>query len=541
VDHFELILFGVLVSVAALSVIARRIDVPYPILLVIGGLALGFVPGLPDVELDPDIVLVIFLPPLLYSAAFFSSARDLRANLRPITLLATGLVLFTMVAVAVVAHALIDGLPWAAAFALGAIVSPTDPVAATTIIRRVGAPRRIATVLEGESLVNDATALVAYRLAVAAAVGGSFSLAEAGLEFVLGVAGGLAIGLAAGWLVEQVRRRIEDPPVEVTISLLTAYAAYIPAEEIGVSGVLAAVTAGVYLGWRAPRIASATTRMQAYAVWDILTYLLNATLFVLVGLQLSIIVEPLSASELWTLTGYAAVVSVVVVLARLTWGFTVTYLIRFLDRRESARARRASWRERILSTWSGMRGAVSLAAALALPFSTDAGAPFPERDTIIFITFGVIFATLVVQGLTLPLVIRVLGLHDDGAEEQEEIRARIAAATAALEEIDRLEGEEWTRDETLERMRGLYNYRRRRFKARVGKAEDDGFEDRSLSYQRTVQSVISAQRRALVRLRDGGEIPDDIMRRVERELDLEESRLELDALRDGLRGPTGDA
>jgi monovalent cation/hydrogen antiporter len=541
VDHFELILFGVLVSVAALSVIARRINVPYPILLVIGGLALGFVPGLPDVELDPEIVLVVFLPPLLYSAAFFSSLRDLRANMRPITLLATGLVLFTAVAVAVVAHAVIDGIPWAAAFALGAIVSPTDPVAATSIIRRVGAPRRIATVLEGESLINDATALVAYRVAVAAAIGGSFSLAHAGLEFAWGVVAGIAIGLAVGWLIEKVRRRIEDPPVEVTISLLTAYAAYIPAEEIGASGVLAAVTAGIYLGWRAPRIASATTRMQSYAVWDILSYLLNATLFVLVGLQLSIIAGPLSSSELWTLTGYAAIVSVVVVLARFIWGFTVTYLIRALDRRESQRARRASWRLRVLSAWSGMRGAVSLAAALALPFTTDAGDPFPERNTIIFITFGVIFATLVVQGLTLPLVIRALGIHeDDDGDGTEELRARIAAASAALEEIDRLEDEEWTRHETLERMRALYNYRRRRFKAQAGKVEDDGFEDRSLAYQRSVQSVIAAQRRALVGLRDGGDIADGVMRRVERELDLEESRLEIDVARDGLRGPNVD-
>jgi CPA1 family monovalent cation:H+ antiporter len=537
----EVVLFGVLVAVAALTVLARRIDVPYPILLVIGGLALGFVPGLPDVALDPDIVLVIFLPPLLYSAAFFSSLRDLRRDMRPISLLAIGLVLVTTVTVAVVAHAVIDDLPWAAAFALGAIVSPTDPVAATAIIRRVGAPRRLATIVEGEALVNDAVALVAYKVAVAAAVGGSFSLANAGMRFVLGALGGVAIGLAVGWLVTRVRKSLEDPPVEITISLLTAYAAYLPAEELGASGVLAAVTTGIYLGWNAPSIASSATRMQAYAVWDILTYLLNATLFVLVGLQLAIIVDPLSGSDLRTLLGYAAIVSGVVVGTRLLWQFTVVYLIRLLDRRESVRARRATWRVRVVSAWSGMRGAVSLAAALALPLETDAGSPFPQRDAIIVITFGVIFVTLVLQGLTLPLVIRRLGVHDDGIEERnEELRARISAATAAIEEIDRLEDEEWTRDETLERMRRLYDYRRRRFKAQAGKVEDDGFEDRSLSYQRAVQSVISAQRRALVGLRNRGEIPDDVMRRVERELDLEESRLEIDAARDGLRGPVPD-
>jgi Na+/H+ antiporter len=541
VDHFEVVLFAVLVAVAALTVLARRLDVPYPILLVIGGLALGFVPGLPEIALDPDVVLVIFLPPLLYSAAFFSSLRDLRRDLRPISLLAIGLVLVTTVSVAVVAHAVIDGMPWAVAFALGAIVSPTDPVAATAVIRRVGAPRRLATVVEGEALVNDAVALVAYRVAVAAAVGGTFSLADAGLRFVLGAVGGIAIGLAVGWIVAHVRRRLEDPPVEITISLLTAYAAYLPAEQLGASGVLAAVTTGIYLGWQAPRIVSSATRMQAYAVWDILAYLLNATLFVLVGLQLSIIVNPLSGSDLWTLVGYAAIVSAVVVGTRVAWQFTVTYLIRLFDRRESQRARRASWRVRIVGAWSGMRGAVSLAAALALPLETDAGTPFPQRDAIIVITFGVIFVTLVLQGLTLPWVIRVLGVHDDGTEERrEELKARISVATAAIEEIDRLEGEEWTRDDTIDRMRQLYDYRRRRFKAQAGKVEDDGFEDRSLSYQRMVQSVISAQRRALVGLRNGGEIPDDVMRRVERELDLEESRLEIDAARDGLRGPAPD-
>ncbi|MGI8513309.1 MAG: cation:proton antiporter, partial [Solirubrobacteraceae bacterium] len=293
-EHGELLIPGLLIAVAALSALARAIDVPYPILLMLGGLGLGFVPGVPEVRLDPDLVLVLFLPPLLHSAAFFSSLRDLKRDLRPISTLAIGLVLATTVTVAVVAHTMIEGLPWAAAFALGAIVSPTDPIAATTIARRLGAPRRMVTILEGESLINDGTALVAYKVAVAAAVGGSISLLDASFDFVAGAVGGVAIGLAVGYVVAAVRRRLDDPPVEITVSLFTGFAAYVPADELGLSGVLAAVTTGIFLGWRAPELTSAATRMQGYALWEILVFLLNATLFILVGLQLGTILDGLS-------------------------------------------------------------------------------------------------------------------------------------------------------------------------------------------------------------------------------------------------------
>jgi monovalent cation/hydrogen antiporter len=325
---------------------------PYPILLVLGGLVLGFVPGVPRAELPPDLVLVLFLPPLLYQAAFFSSPRDLRANARAITLLAVGLVLVTMSAVAVVAHTLVGGLPWAAAFALGAIVSPTDPLAATAIARRLGVPRRLVTVLEGESLVNDATALVAYRVAVGAVVAGSFTLWEAGLRFVVGTVGGVAIGLAVGWLLAEARRRIEDPVVEIVLSVVTGYAAYLPAELLGVSGVLAAVTAGLYVGWHAPELASPATRLLGFSFWEVLVYLLNAVLFVLVGLQLHPILSELTGSSVAVLVGQAALVSAVVIAVRVGWGFTVTYLIRALDRRPAQRARRASVRERLVAGWS---------------------------------------------------------------------------------------------------------------------------------------------------------------------------------------------
>jgi Na+/H+ antiporter len=327
----ELVLVSLLVAVAVLGAAARAVNIPYPIVLVVGGLAMGFLPGLPDVELEPELVLVIFLPPLLYSAAFFSNLHDLKRNLRPISLLAIGLVLATMCAVAVVAHALVDGLPWGAAFALGAIVAPTDPVAATAVARRLAVPRGLVSVIEGESLVNDATALVCYRVAVAAAVGGSFSLLDASVEFVYGAAAGIAIGLAVGWVISEIRRRIDDVPVEVTISLLSGYAAYVPAEAIDASGVLAAVTVGIVLGWRAPEISTATMRLTGFAVWEILVFLLNALLFVLIGLQLPLILDGLAGEPAGTLLLQAAVVSLTVILTRIVWINTVVHVIRALD------------------------------------------------------------------------------------------------------------------------------------------------------------------------------------------------------------------
>jgi monovalent cation/hydrogen antiporter len=520
-DEAELLLLVLMVAVGGLSVLAGVVRVPYPILLVLGGLVLGFVPGVPRAELPPELVLVLFLPFLLYTAAFFSSPRDLRADTRAITLLAVGLVLATICAVAVTAHALVGGLGWAAAFALGAIVSPTDPLAATAIARRLGVPRRLVTLLEGESLVNDASALVAYRLAVGAVAAGGVSLWEAGLRFVAGVAGGVAIGLAVGWLVAEVRRRIEDPPVEIVLAVVTGYAAYLPADGLGVSGVLAAVTAGLYVGWRAPELASPSSRLLGFSFSEVLVYLLNAVLFIMVGLQLHPILNDLSGSSLAALVGQAALVSAVVVAVRLIWEFTVPYLIRALDRRPAQVARRSGPRERLVVGWSGMRGAVSLAAALALPED------FPLRGPILLVTFAVILATLVLQGLSLPWLIRRLGLQRDDSEEQEELRGRLRATDAALARLEELAGEDWTREDTVERMRGLYQFRRRRLKARGGYLADDGAQDRSLAYQRLVRELLEAQRHEIVRLRNRGEISNEVMHRIERDLDLEDSRLEI--------------
>jgi monovalent cation/hydrogen antiporter len=523
----ELLIVGLLVAVAGLSALARWLAVPYPIVLVIGGALFGFVPGVPEVRLDPDVVLVIFLPPLLYAAAFFANLNDIRANLRGVALTSVGLVLITMVAVAIAAHALIGGLPWAAAFALGAVVSPTDPLAGAAIMRRLGVPRRMVSAVEAEGLFNDATALVAYRVAVVAVVSGSFSLVDAGLSFIAGAAGGVAIGLIVGRVIAAIRERTADTQVSITISLLSGYAAFVPADAVGASGVLAAVTTGIYMGIKGPSIIPARTRLQGFMVWDILDFLINAALFVLVGLQLRTVVNGLAGRSGATLAGYALAVSAVVIVMRLIWFFTVPYLIRLLDRRPSQRDRRVGPQLRLVIAWSGMRGAVSLAAALALPLKTDAGTQFPERNLLIFLTFAVILSTLVLQGLSLPILIRRLGITTDDDEDSEEVRARLAATKAALAQLDALADEDWTRDDSIERMRRAYEYRKRRFAARAGKIEDDGYEDRSLAYQQLLQSVLGAQRDALVQLRNEGAISNEVMNRVVRDLDLEESRLEI--------------
>jgi CPA1 family monovalent cation:H+ antiporter len=521
-----IVVLGLLVATSGLLVLAPRVRIPYPILLTLGGLALGFVPGIPDFKVSPEFVLVGVLPPLLYSAAFFTSLRDLRANMRPIGLLALGLVLTTTVIVAVVAHTAI-GMSWASAFVLGAVVSPTDPIAATAIASRLGVPRRLVVIVEGESLVNDATALVALRVAVVAAVSGTFSLWHAGLQFVGVVAGGLAVGLAVGWLVRQARRRIDDPPVEVTISLLTGYFAFIPADLLHVSGVVAVVTAGVYLGWHTPELTTPDTRILGDSMWEITTFVLNALLFVLLGLQLPAILDALQGEPAGKLIWWAVLVSGTVIVGRILWVFPATYVPRFLSARLRARDPYPPWQAPALISWMGMRGAVSLAAALAVPLTTDTGSAFPDRELIVFLAFAVVIATLVVQGLSLPIVIRLLGLEDDGLSEKEETKARIRAAEAALQRLEELAGEEWVNDDTAERLRGAYGFRRRRFAARFDGDDDGAVEQRSQSYQRLRAELLEAERQAVLELRRDGRISDEVMRRLERDLDLEVARLDI--------------
>jgi Na+/H+ antiporter len=522
----SLLLAGLLAAGLLLLAASQFVRVPYPILLVLGGLALSFVPGVPQIELRPELVLVAVLPPLLYGLAFFTSLSELRANVGPISALAIGLVLMTTLAVAAVAHRMI-GLDWPEAFVLGALVSPTDPTAATTIGERLGLPRRLIAVIEGESLVNDGTALVAYRFAVVAVVTGSFSLVHAGWSFVYHVVGGIAIGLAVGFLIRQLRRRLHNPPVEITVALLSGYFAYLPAQAADVSGVLAAVTVGIYMGWHTPELTDAQTRLQGQAVWEIVFLLLNGLLFALVGLQLPAIADGLSGRSTSELIGYTALVAGVVVAARFAWIIATAIIPPMVSGWARAHDPLPSWRWKAVLGWSGMRGAVSLAAALALPLTTDAGSAFPDRDLIVFLTFGVILGTLVVQGLTLPALIQVLQLEDDGLVEKEDSKARIHAAQAALERLEELVEEEWVREDTAERMRGLYGFRQDRFRSRLDPDADGAAEDRSQDYQRLRRELLEAERQAVVALRRSGRIGDDVMRRVVRDLDLEDARLDV--------------
>ena len=524
--HLELVILGLLVAVAALSALAARVGIPYPILLVAGGLGLGWVPDAGEIVLDPELVLLIFLPPLLYGAAFFASPREMARNARPIAVLAIGLVFATTAAVAVVAHYAI-GLDWDVAFVLGAVVSPTDAVAPAEILRRLGVPRRINTGIEGENLTNDWTALTVYKFAVAAVVTGGFSLADAGVEFVLSGIGGVAIGLLVGAVVRVVRRRLDDAPTEITISLFTGFAAYLPAEELGLSGVIAAVTAGLYMGWYASEVTTPATRIQLQGVWEILTFLLNAVLFVLVGLQLPRILGDLPGFGTGELVGHAVLVCLTVIVVRIGWVFFTSWLIRAADPRVRERSPIPQWNNTWIVAWSSMRGAVALAAALAIPLTLDDGAPFPQRDLLIFLTYSVILATLVLQGLSLPWLIRRLGVEDDGLDDREELGARMRAAEAALARVEELAEEDWVFEDTIDRTRRLYEFRRRRF-AEIKLGEGDGsIDERSGRYQRLMHEVIAAERAALLALRNEGRITDEVMRRVERDLDLEEARLDL--------------
>jgi CPA1 family monovalent cation:H+ antiporter len=524
----ELALTTVLAVVVLLLITAQFTRVPYPILLVIGGLGLALLPPIPKVELEPDLVLIVILPPLLYAAAYFTPLRELRRNVREISALAVGLVLATMIGVAVVAH-LALGFDWAPAIVLGAIVSPTDPVAATAIARRLGIPGRIVAIVEGESLINDGTALVAYKFAVAAVVTGAFSLLDAAGEFFVVVLGGIAVGIVAGAAIAFVRRRIDASPVEVTLALFSGYFAYLPAEAIGVSGVLAAVTVGIYMGRLTSVLTTPTTRIQGEAVWEILQFLLNSALFVLVGLQLPGILDGIDSGLTGELILDGALIAASVIAIRLLWVFPFTYLPRLLIPREK-RGPTPPWRHTLIVAWTGMRGAVSLAAALALPLVVDAGGDFPDRDLIIFLSFSVILGTLLLQGFTLPPLIQALGLDDaDEVLELEELTARRRAAEAALARLEELTGEDWVMDDTAERVRGAYTYRHRRFSARIddGDGQSAIYEERSASYQRLTRELLEAQRTILIRMRDDGDINDDVLRTLERELDLEDSRLEI--------------
>jgi monovalent cation/hydrogen antiporter len=516
------IFVGLLLAVAVLALLARRLHIPYPIFFLVGGLLIGWIPGLPKVRLDPELVFLFFLPPLLFPAALFTSWRDFRANLRPISLLAVGLVLFTTVIVAWLAHHFMK-LPLAAGFVLGAIVSPPDAIAATAIAERLNVPRRIVTILEGESLVNDATALIAYRFAVAAVVTGSFSLVRASAEFFIVGIGGILVGLAVGWLAVWFHKRVDDAPIEITVSLLTPFVAYLPAEHLGVSGVLAVVTAGLYLGWRTPEILSYRTRLQAGPVWETLEFLLNGFVFILIGLQLPEILHALSDHADYSITqliGYALIISLAVIVIRMFWVFPAAYLPRLLFKKIRAKDPYPNWRHVTIIGWTGMRGVVSLAAALALKEN------FPGRDLILFLTFMVILATLVLQGLSLPLLIRRLGIKDDGSARKEELSARLKANHAALDHLKKIAERNPAKADALERLRVEYEDHIRQVEGDQPKNAGTPLRLFSSEYERLSHEALQEERKTILQLRNESVISDEVLRRIQRDIDLAEIRLQ---------------
>ena len=512
------------VAVLALAAVARRLLLPYPILLVLGGLVLDFVPGLPPVRVDPDIVFFVFLPPILWAAAYFTSFRDFRANLRPISLLAVGLVLATTAVVALAARAVIPGIGWAAAIALGAIVSPPDAVAATAVLRRLRIPHRVLVILEGESLVNDATALVLYRTAVAAMVTGAFSLGDAAGSFVLAAVGGIAIGVAVGWLALRALDYLRDPLTEIAVTLLAPYIAWSAAERAHTSAVLACVAGGLLLRRGFSRSVSPATRLQGKAVWDLLIFVLNGVIFILIGLSLPALTDAVPAGELPRLAVQGLLIAGAAIVTRLVWVPFATIVPRLVP---SVRARdpmppRGSI---ALIAWTGLRGIVSLAAALALPFAAADGSPLPYRAELILITFIVILVTLVVQGLTLAPFIRWLDLPEDTHLEQEEALARERAAAAALRRLETLP-QGVTQHHPVDDLRSGYDERKQAMaEFRAGVPRSTSLAE--AAFKRARFETLAAERQALIELRDRGEISDEVLLALEEELDRE-------ALRHGL-------
>jgi CPA1 family monovalent cation:H+ antiporter len=535
---------------ATLQVVARRWSLPHPVLLVLGGVALAFTPGLRPVSIDPDLIFVVFVPPILYyGTAFRSSLRDFRSELWPILRLGVLLVLVTIGAVAWSAHALSPEFTWPAAFTLGAIVAPPDPVAASAVLRTLRAPASIVSILEGEGLVNDATALVAYRVAVAAAVTGAFSLGRALAGIVVAGLGGIAIGLSLGWAIVKLRRSITRLPIiENTVSLLTPFAAYLPADAIGASGILSVVAVGLYLGRRGPRLVPAATRVQAEAMWSMISFLLESVVFMLVGLELPAVMRSLNQFPLATLVWYGGAISLVLVVVRMLWVFPSAYVSRLLLRRVRSASGHTSatesprpWRSVLFVGWTGMRGGDSLVIALALPLVVASGMPFPARPLIIFITFSVIFATLVVQGLTLRPLVGLLRLHEDTQlTRTEEFHARRVMASAGLRRLEALASRDGAHPEAVRALRGAYERHARRWiardRARHGARDADHrslaplepgvVEDESRSYRMLRLAMIDAERGALLGLRDDDAVNDDVVRRVQRDLDLETMMLE---------------
>ena len=514
--------FGLIIGAASIAGLARRLRVSAPILLVLVGIAVSYLPFVPDYQLNPEVVLILFLPPLLYSAAWSSSARGFRLNKRPILLMSVGYTLFSTVLVAGAAWALIPNLPVAAAFALGAIVAPPDAVAATAVGRELGLPRRYLQILQGESLVNDATALTAYRAAVAAAAGG-ITLWQGGGIFLLAAGGGVAIGGLLGYVLRALRRKIQTPVLENTFNLVIPFAVYLAAESVHASGVLAVVVTGLYLGNTATDT-SPQARLQAEAAWDVIDFVLESIVFALIGLQLPVVINGLAGLDVGMVVWWSAAILFVTIAGRFLWVFSTSYGIRWLSKRVRDRTPSPYWPIPTVQSWAGMRGVVSLAAAFAL--TQD----FPLRRLILLLTFVVVFGTLVIQGLSLPWLIRRLrvGGADDMNDLLAEANAQHQAARSAGQRLDELiaEAPHPPRPEIVDLLRNYAEYRANTAWERLGGGVSaGGKETPGSAFARLRQEMLQAQRETFTRLRDLGELDDDVLREMVRELDLEETML----------------
>ena len=521
------VLLLLLVVIAAVAVLAARLRVPPAILLVLTGVVLAIIPGLPTVKLAPEFVLLIVLPPLIYSSAVAMSWREFRFNLRPISLLAVGCVVFTTLATAAATHWFL-GLPWPVGFVLGAIVSPPDAVAPLAIARRMQLPRRILVILEGEGLANDATALILYRFAVAAVSVGVFSFGHAVGLFAAIVVGEILWGIGVGWLMLRLRRWVREPRIEILLSVLTPFVAYWPPEYLGGSGVLATVITGLYISWNGLRLISAETRLQGIFFWDFLIYLTEGMIFLITGLQARALIAGIRGYSMTHLALSAAVVCAVVIVARFVWMFPAAYVPRWLSPALAHKDPSPPWQTPFALAFTGIRGIVSLAAALAIPLTTENGELFPDRDLILFLTFAVILVTLVGQGLMLPSVMRALGLANAGrrehhADRAEEFAARRLAIEAAIERLDELSAAHALPDGIVEPIRARQKDRLHALRHRS--ADGESHKRLSTLHDETERGLIAAERDLINDLYRRGKLKDEARRRIERDLDLRDAHL----------------
>ncbi|MEO8172529.1 MAG: Na+/H+ antiporter [Sediminibacterium sp.] len=535
-ENFQVIIF-LLAVLISLSALVERIKVPQPILLVVAGLVIGFIPFLPDLELDPHIVFLIFLPPLLFDAAAQTSWHDFKADIRPISALAISLVFFTIGAVAVTAHYLVPHFGWPLAFLLGAIISPTDAVAASSIIKGLNLNRRVMTIIEGESLVNDASALIAYRHALTAVLTGNFIFWQVGLQFLIVACAGILIGIVVGYILVFVHKQITNNAlVETGMSLLTPYLAYIAAEEIHVSGILSVVTAGLIISWRAPEIFTYQTRMRTRVIWDTIVFMLNGFVFILIGLQLPGILRQVVNYSTKELIGYGVVISLVTILVRILWVFAGAYATKMFRSKKNdeettaAKAEPIPWKNILIIAWTGTRGVLSLATALALPLVLRTGKAFPQRHMILFLAFVVIFVTLVVQGLSLPWLIRILDIKPDTNESKEQKELQLHILQSTIHFIDRDLPVRLDHD-SKEQLKNKYNTRADKLSKEIRIFKRNENKDNPAPVE-VVTPILNAQieigkfqRELLIKIHKEGAYSDVAIKEVQRDMDIDDLKL----------------